>query len=171
MSGRPSSGDGQTDSRRPGNLPEGCRVSDDEYISGKAAQQRLHRSERQVRNYAAAGRIRSRRAAGRVGYHAGDIDRLAGELLTEGDQAETQIMPPGPLLERIRELERQLVEAAGQVGYLRGLLEETTKDRDQARRQLVDTQASGRRPWLVAGVAILLVALLAGAVVALILIR
>src|SRR5690349_4936114 len=114
---------------------------DEQYITSTAAQQRLHRSARQIRKYVASGRLRSRRAGSKVLYHAGDIDRLAGELAADLEEPDQQaLVPSGPLLDRIMELERQL-------GYLRGLLEGTTKERDEARRLLTDSQSKGRRPW------------------------
>jgi hypothetical protein len=124
-----------------------------------------------MRNYAAAGRLRTRRSGGRVTYHAGDVDQLAATLGDDAGAAEQAIVPPGPLLDRIRELERQLVEAAGQVGYLKGLLEETIKDRDQARRQLVDSQARQQRPWIAVRVLAVVALLALGGLLALILLR
>ena len=120
-------------------------MSNDEWISSKTAQDRLGRSERQIRNYVTAGKLRTRFRGRRIEYSSADIDALASELHTDDRPRvpEQQIVPAGELLTHIRELESQLAETMLQVGYLRAALEERTLQRDeakQAQRLLVDKE-------------------------------
>ena len=98
---------------------------DSNWISAREAQQRLGRGERQLRNYANKGRLRSRLHGRRLEYYEPDVADLAGTL-PEDDRprvVEQSVMPAGEMLNHIRELERQLGEALAQVGYLRGQLD------------------------------------------------
>ena len=116
----------------------------DEYITSKQAQDRLQRSERQIRNYAAGGRVRTHRRAGRVLYHADDVDQLVADLRPEAPPPTTDIMPAGELLDHIRELEGRLQQASVEIGYLRGVLESKNlelTDAREARKLLSDREA------------------------------
>lgn len=159
-------------------------MSNNDWISGKAAQDRLGRSERQIRNYANAGKIRTQVRGRRVEYYSPDVDALVAELRPDDRPRapETQIIPAGELLNHIRQLEAQLSETMLQVGYLRSALEERTLQRDEAKiaqRMLVDkereaaelaqelTQVRGtstRRGWLNIALVVLLIVVIAGAV-------
>jgi hypothetical protein len=122
-------------------------MSDEHYMSGKQAQARLNRSERQVRNYAADGRLRTRRRAGRVEYHAGDVDKLAAALRPETPEPQTDIMPAGELLNHIRDLEGRLQQASAEIGYYRGLLETQRLELEEsreARKLLTDRESEAR---------------------------
>ena len=153
---------------------------DNNWISAREAQKRLGRGERQLRNYAQQGRLRSRLHGRRLEYYEPDVIRIAGEL-PEDDRdrvPEQQIIPAGEMLSHIRDLERQLSEAMVQVGYLRAALDERTLQRDEARvaqrllvdkeREVVELQgqlqaaqgASGRKSialWVLAIVVILVI--------------
>lgn len=113
----------------------------DEWLTGKQAQTRLQRSERQVRNYAASGDLRTRRVSGRVQYHAGDVETLAERLRPQVEPVQ-DVMPPGQLLDHIRDLETRLQQASAEVGYLRGLLEGQRLEIEEAKetRKLIATR-------------------------------
>ena len=118
---------------------------DSNWISPREAQKRLGRGERQLRNYAKQGKLRSRLHGRRLEYYEPDVTAIAAELPDDDRDRvpETQIVPAGELLSHIRDLERQLGEAAAQVGYLRAALEERTLQRDEAKaaqRLLVDKE-------------------------------
>jgi len=115
----------------------------DEYITSKQAQDRLHRSERQIRNYAASGRVRTQRRVGRVLYHVNDINQLVEELRPEAPPPQSDILPAGELFVHIRELETRLQQASAEIGYLRGILESKNSelaDIQEVRRQLIDRE-------------------------------
>lgn len=115
----------------------------DEYITSKQAQDRLQRSERQIRNYASGGRVRTLRRTGRVLYHADDINKLVEELRPETPLPQSDIMPAGELLTHIRELETRLQQTSAEIGYLRGLLESKNAeiaDAREVRKQLTDRE-------------------------------
>lgn len=163
-------------------------IMSEHYISAKQVQDRLQRSERQIRNYAAAGRIRTIRRAGRVLYSSDDVDKLSSEIRPEGPPPAVEVMPPGELLNHIRELEARLQQAGTEIGYLRGLLESkelevksahetrkllSAKETEVAtlQQQLTDLQGdSNQRKTIIIGLFIL-VALLAIAVITIALIR
>lgn len=113
-------------------------MSDDEWIPAAAAAQMLGKTDRQLRRYKAAGRVRSRVRAGRVEYARADLDKLRAELpRDERPRAPAQeIVPAGQLLDLIREQQEALQQAAAQLGYLRAQLEQ--------RPALEDTQALQR---------------------------
>lgn len=153
-------------------------MSDDSnWISAREAQQRLGRGERQLRNYANKGRLRSRMHGRRLEYYEPDVADLAGTL-PEDDRprvVEQSVMPAGEMLNHIRELERQLGETLAQVGYLRGQLDTQQlqlTEAKQAQRLLVDKEreaadleralnrATGRNKrsrWVIIGLVIILV--------------
>ena len=115
----------------------------DEYITSKQAQDRLQRSERQIRNYAAGGRVRTLRRTGRVLYHADDINQLVEELRPEAPPPQSDILPAGELLVHIRELETRLQQASAEIGYLRGILESKNlelADIQEVRKQLTSRE-------------------------------
>jgi hypothetical protein len=121
-------------------------MSDDSnWISSKEAQRRLNRGERMLRNYAKRGQLRTRVRGRTIQYHADDVSALATELPEDDRQRvpEQAIVPPGVMLDHIRELERQLSEAMAQVGYLRGQLDTQQlqlTEAKQAQRLLIDTE-------------------------------
>lgn len=150
---------------------------DSNWISAREAQQRLGRGERQLRNYANKGRLRSRMHGRRLEYYEPDVAELAGTL-PEDDRprvVEQSVMPAGEMLNHIRELERQLGEALAQVGYLRGQLDTQQlqlKEAKQAQRLLVDrereaadlqrqldrvTGTNRRGRWVIIGLVIIIV--------------
>ncbi len=80
-------------------------------------------------------RIRTKMVNHRKLFHKGDTEALAGERKAakphSAQRPKTDLVPVGEMLEYIRErdrqveeLHRQLTEAAAQVGYLRGQLEQ-----------------------------------------------
>lgn len=104
----------------------------DEWLTGKQAQARLQRSERQVRNYAASGDLRTRRVGGRVEYYGPDVEALVARLRPQVEPVQ-DIMPAGQLLDHIRDLETRLQQASAEIGYLRGLLEGQRLEIEEAR--------------------------------------
>lgn len=115
----------------------------DEYITIRQAQDRLQRSERMIRNYAAKGRIRTQQRSGRVLYHSQDVNQLSTEIRPEAPLPTADIMPAGELMNHIRELETRLQQASAEVGYLRGVLEAKNlelTDIQNARKQLSDRE-------------------------------
>lgn len=115
----------------------------DEYITIRQAQDRLQRSERMVRNYAAKGRVRTQQRAGRVLYHSEDINQLLTEIRPEAPAPITDILPAGELMNHIRDLEIRLQQASAEVGYLRGVLEAKNlelTDTQNVRKQLSDRE-------------------------------
>jgi hypothetical protein len=119
--------------------------NNDEWMTIRATQNYLHRGDRMIRKYVAAGRIRTRVRGRRVEYLRADVEALATELEPETREQipEQAIVPPGELLNHIKDLERQLNEATAQIGYLRGLLEERNIQLEEAkavRRLLTDKE-------------------------------
>lgn len=159
---------------------------DSNWISSKEAQRRLNRGERMLRNYAKRGQLRTRLRGRTVQYHADDVAALAAELPEDDRQRvpEQTIMPPGVMLDHIRDLERQLSEAMAQIGYLRGqldtqqlqlteakqaqrLLVDTERRADQLQQQLdIATGAAARRRMLIIVLAVLLAIALLGIIAA-----
>lgn len=84
--------------------------SDDsnEWMSAQAAQAVLRRSDRQIRNYASQGRIKSRRRgpAGRVEYHRLDVEQLAAELRVEHDRPRVEVAEIVPAVQLQATVER-----------------------------------------------------------------
>ena len=113
-------------------------MSNDEWMPAAQAAAYLGKTDRQLRRYKAAGRVRSRVRAGRVEYHRGDLDKLQAELPEDTRPRaveQQQIVPAGELLQLIREQQEQLQQAAAQLGYLRAQLEQRPALEDTQRLQ------------------------------------
>lgn len=155
---------------------------DANWISAREAQQRLGRGERQLRNYAKRGRLRSRMRGRRLEYYEPDVVNIAAELPEDDRQRvpDQSVMPAGEMLNHIRDLERQLNQAMAEIGYLRGQLETQQLQLTEAKaaqRLLVDKeqeaadlkraldQATGKgrqRAWLLIGVIVLFILIIIG---------
>ena len=102
-------------------------MSDDEWMPAAQAAEYLGKTDRQLRRYKSAGRVRSRVRSGRVEYHRGDLDKLRTELPEDtrprATESTQQIIPAGELLQFIREQQDQLQQAAARIGYLQAQLE------------------------------------------------
>ncbi len=99
-------------------------------------------------------------------FHRGDVEALAQERRSAPatvQRPKADLVPVGDMLDYIRErdrqvqeLQRQLQEAAAQIGYLRGQLEQRMLPEDAAalraqidalQRERDTVQAEQRRPW------------------------
>jgi hypothetical protein len=122
--------------------------NDEDWISSRAAQARLGRTDRQLRRYASAGRVRTRNAGGRVQYHRADVEALAAQQVPDDRPRveSTEIMPPGALLEHIRQLEAQIAVSAAREGRLQGMLEAQQPRLEDAQRiqGLLDAERAQR---------------------------
>src|SRR5690349_21660239 len=100
-------------------------MSNDEWMPAAQAAAYLGKTDRQLRRYKAAGRVRSRVRAGRVEYHRADLEKIKAEIPedTRPHVPAQDIVPAGELLTLIREQQEQLQQAAAQLGYLRAQLE------------------------------------------------
>jgi DNA repair exonuclease SbcCD ATPase subunit len=102
-------------------------MSDDEWMPAAQAAEYLGKTDRQLRRYKSAGRVRSRVRSGRVEYHRNDLDKLRAELPEDARpraaESTQQIIPAGELLQFIREQQDQLQQAAARIGYLQAQLE------------------------------------------------
>lgn len=110
---------------------------DDQWMPTAQAADYLGKTDRQLRRYKTAGRVRSRVRSGRVEYHRADLEKLRAELPEDAraraPEPSQQIIPAGELLQLIREQQEQLQQAAARIGYLQAQLEQ--------RPALEDTQA------------------------------
>ena len=119
-----------------------ARMNDyDEWLEASQAAQRLNRTERQVYRYGVDGKVRTRRYSRRLQYHAGDVDALA-QKLGVGNEApivpRQEIMPPGAMLDYLRQRDRELSEAQRQLQQ--AAIELGGARQELGRRQLVDQQ-------------------------------
>jgi hypothetical protein len=165
---------------------------DNEWMSPAGASSVLRRSERQIRNYAAQKRIRTRRRGpgGRVEYYAADVYALASELQVERDppQALTaEIVPSTQLAAQVERLHQALRDAEaraeraetalrllpppGEAQQWRAELVEAKAIAEGLRSQLAQSQGAGAMAWRLALVALLIALLAVAAVVALALLR
>jgi len=111
-------------------------MSNDEWLSASQAATYLGRTDRQLRRYKEAGRVRTQNRGSRILYHKGDLERLRGELGddTPPQAVSTQVLPAGELLDYIKQQQDQIAQLSAQLGYLRAQLEQ--------RPALEDTQAT-----------------------------
>jgi DNA-binding transcriptional MerR regulator len=165
---------------------------DTEWMSPAGAAATLRRSERQLRNYAQQGKLRTRRRGpgGRVEYLAADVQALAAEMQVERDlpRAETvEIVPSTQLaaqLERLhvalRDAEVRAAQAEQALRLLpppeeaRALQAEAAEARAEVRtlrELLAEARGTSRAAWRVALIALAVALVAVVAVVALALIR
>jgi len=87
-------------------------MDDNEWMSADGAAATLRRSTRQLRSYAAAGRLRSRRRGpgGRVEYFAGDVYTLASELQSDRSPPRSETVEIVPSTQLAAQVERLQVE-------------------------------------------------------------
>jgi hypothetical protein len=120
-------------------------MSDEEtWLEAAEAAARLARTERQVYRYGQERKVRTRRYGRRLQYHAGDVEALAQKLGVDNEPrpivARQDIMPPGQMLDYLRERDRELAD------YQRRLeqaaLELGAARQEIGRRQLVDQELS-----------------------------
>jgi len=133
-------------------------MNDGEWLTSREAQAYLGRTDRQLRRYAKAGRVRTQVQAGRVHYYRPDLDQLAASLPPdERPQAEppVQIVPAGDLMNMVQDLQAQLQQAAAREGYLRAQLDQRPRLEDQAALQAELAQVKAERDTLQAQLAAL----------------
>ncbi len=128
----------------------------------------LRISPRQVNRYGHGddARLRTRRAGRRILYHREDVLTLADDLdvsstVQTAKPLTLEIMPPGDVLDYIREKDQQVLELAGRlaeathrIGHLEALLEEREREvkrlQDQEQRPAVPAQQDApvpKRAW------------------------
>lgn len=121
-------------------------MSDEQWLTSKEAQSYIDRTDRQLRRYAERGRVRTRTTAGRIQYNRADLDRLRSELPPDDRPKgpDTQIVPAGELASMVRELQRQITEAAAREGYLRAQLDTRPRLEDQQalREEMAEERAT-----------------------------
>ncbi len=86
----------------------------DEWLEASQAAQRLNRTERQVYRYGVDKKVRTRRYARRLQYHAADVETLAEKLGVDNEPpavSRQEIMPPGGMLDYLKQRDRELSEA------------------------------------------------------------
>ena len=152
-------------------------MSDTEYIPVEDVANLLGVKTRQAHRYGegSSPRIRTKMVGHRKLFHRGDTEALATERQettpTRAKSPRTELVPIGDILDYIKErdrqledLQRQLTEAAAQIGYLRGQLEQRMlpteaeklrqevealkQERDTLRTQLKPQQKSWWVRWL-----------------------
>lgn len=169
-------------------------MSDDaeEWMTPAGAAAVLRRSERQIRSYAASGKVRSRRRgpSGRVEYFAPDVHALAAELGSARDVPRVEvaeIVPSYALAQQVERLHAELLAAQDRAARAETMLrllppveeaQALRAERDAARAQaeglraqLAQAQGAGSMAWRLALVALLVALVAVGAVVALALVR
>ena len=154
--------------------------NNEEWMGAAAAQDYVGRTDRQLRRWAEAGRVRTRKRGGRVEYAKADLDAIRETLEPDPEpRRQQQIVPAGELMGYVRELQEQLQQSAAREGYLRAQLEQrlaltderTLRDELAAERerrkaieaeraaveaQLQQAQRGGRAGWIVAAVVLAL---------------
>ena len=151
--------------------------NNEEWMGAAAAQDYVSRTDRQLRRWAEAGRVRTRKRGGRVEYAKADLDAIRETLEPDPEpRSRQQIVPAGELMGYVRELQEQLQQSAAREGYLRAQLEqrlaltderalrdELTAERErrqaiEAERAAVEAQLQqarrGGRVWQVVAVAV-----------------
>ena len=113
----------------------------DEWVGYQEAERILGRSRRQIHNYVQSKKIRSRMRGRHVEYYFADLEELRKELKTSDVERvpDAQLVAPGEMFTRIKELEQRIEEAALQIGVYRATLEERTlqlQNTEEARRLL-----------------------------------
>lgn len=107
----------------------------DEWMPAAQASTYLGKTDRQLRRYREAGRVRSRVRAGRVEYAKVDLDAVRAELPEDTRPrapASQDVITAGQALDLVREQQAQIAQLSAQIGYQRAQLE--------ARPALEDTQ-------------------------------
>lgn len=113
----------------------------DEWLEASQAAQRLNRTERQVYRYGVDKKVRTRRYARRLQYHAADVETLAEKLGVDNEPpavSRQELMPPGAMLDYLKQRDRELSEAQRQLQQ--ALIELGGARQELGRRQLVDQQ-------------------------------
>ena len=119
-------------------------MSNDEWYGAQQAQDYVGRTDRQLRRWASAGRVRTRKRGGRVEYSRADLDAIRETLEEDTAPRSTQqIVPAGELLGIVRELQEQLQQSAAREGYLRAQLDQRLALPDE--RALRDELAAERQ--------------------------
>lgn len=147
-------------------------MSNDEWYGAQQAQDYVGRTDRQLRRWASAGRVRTRKRGGRVEYSRADLDAIRETLEEDtAPRSQQQIVPAGELLGIVRELQEQLQQSAAREGYLRAQLdqrlalpdERALRDElaaERAYRQSIEAQLNhmtrrSRAAWTVVAVVLL----------------
>lgn len=171
-------------------------MSDDQWVSAHTAAARLKRTERQLRRYAQAGRVRSRLSGARVQYNAADVEQLATELhQDERPNVEvTEILAPSVLLDHIRSLETAIVTSKQREGNLetelarrpspeehQAIVTALTEERSDrkvlehelttARAQLGEAKTNQQRLWRALAALLIVIVVLAAALIVVTLLR
>lgn len=153
--------------------------NNEEWMGAAAAQDYVSRTDRQLRRWAEAGRVRTRKRGGRVEYAKADLDAIRETLEPDPEpRSRQQIVPAGELMGYVRELQEQLQQSAAREGYLRAQLEQRlalTDERalrdeltaERERRQAIEAeraaveaqlqraQRGGRAGWIAAALVLL----------------
>ena len=117
--------------------------NNEEWMGAAAAQDYVGRTDRQLRRWAEAGRVRTRKRGGRVEYLKADLDAIRETLEPDPEpRNRQQIVPAGELMGYVRELQDQLQQSAAREGYLRAQLEQRLALTDE--RTLRDELAAER---------------------------
>ena len=155
-------------------------MSNEEWMGAAAAQDYVSRTDRQLRRWAEAGRVRTRKRGGGVEYAKADLDAIRETLEPDPEpRNRQQIVPAGELMGYVKDLQEQLQQSAAREGYLRAQLEQrlaltderTLRDELAAERerrkaieaeratieaQLQQAQRGGRAGWALAAVVLVL---------------
>lgn len=145
-----------------------------QYIPVEEAAAILGLSIRHTSRY--AGKVRTKRIGTRVLYHRGDIEQHAEEKRIKDQiheeaqpykpppkQSSTELMPPGDMLDYLRErdqqverLNQQLTAAAHRVGELEAMLQQRLlpedaealrRERDELRDRLQRLESQQKKSW------------------------
>ena len=118
-------------------------MSNEEWMGAQAAQDYVSRTDRQLRRWAEAGRVRTRKRGGRVEYAKADLDAIRETLEPDPEpRNRQQIVPAGELMGYVKDLQEQLQQSAAREGYLRAQLEQRLALTDE--RTLRDELAAER---------------------------
>ncbi len=120
----------------------------DEYITVEEAASLLRVSIRQANRYGSGDnpRIRTRKAGKRILYHRGDVEALANDLGVAykpiAKQQPVELLPPGDVLNLVRDLQERLMLTTRRIGELEALLQHRLlpEDADELQRKLTEAE-------------------------------
>jgi hypothetical protein len=116
--------------------------NEETWLEADQAARRLSRTERQVYRYGQEQKVRTRRYGRRLQYHAGDVETLAERLGVDNEARpivpRQDIMPPGVMLDYLRERDRELAESQRRLEQ--AAIELGAARQEIGRRQLVDQE-------------------------------
>ena len=123
----------------------------EEWITVVEAASILHVTVRQANRYGSGDKpkLRTRKAGQRTLYHRRDVEQLAHERGADyvpepkPEQSGAELLPPGEMVDLIRDMQDKLMLASRRVGELEGILQMRLlpEDADALRRRVAAAEA------------------------------